>query len=87
MGNSYFDTFHPQYINQIHDTRITNKIHYNDYNAFYSQFSHQGRYYYYCYCCYYYKNTKVQIIFNFYGMTAIQLTTSVPCICEIKIIL
>jgi hypothetical protein len=87
MGNSYFDTFHPPCINQIHNTWITNKMLYYDYGVLYSQFFRQGWYYYYYYYYYYYKTTKVQIIFNCHGMMAIQLTTFVPCILVIIIIL
>jgi hypothetical protein len=37
----YFNIFHLLFINQLHNMQITNKIHYNVYDVFYSQVSHQ----------------------------------------------
>ena len=38
----YFNIFHLMCINQVHNTQTTNKMPYNVYDVFYSQFSHQN---------------------------------------------
>ena len=56
----FFKMFHLPCIHRIHNIQITNKMHCNVYDVFYSQCSHQ-HVSAATSVCYYYRNTKIQM--------------------------